>query len=332
MSLPSGASAALRAKTPRFAHHAVAFSPFFEDRLAVASGANFGLVGNGRLHILQISPTGLNIVKWFDTQDCVYDVAWNESHENQVLAGCGNGALRLFDTTLQGLPVKAWHEHSAEVVSVDWNNIEKDIFTTGSWDHTVKVWNVNRATSLQTLSAHTSQIYTSQFSPRHPAILASCSSDGYLKIFDLRHTDPSRPTHTLRVSQDEVLSLDWNKYDDTCVATAGKDRSIKVWDLRRGTDEVMGPGTGVGSMSVPVNEVKGHQLAIRKIQWSPHHAQVIASCGYDMSCKSWDMRTSSLRRAYTAHREFCMGLAWALFDDGLLSTCAWDEEVHLFRA
>jgi len=56
----------------------------------------------------------------FDTQDSVYDVAWNESHEwvfpfplfpkqsgleaddrNQVIAGCGNGSLRLFDITLE---------------------------------------------------------------------------------------------------------------------------------------------------------------------------------------------------------------------------------------
>ena len=86
----------LRAKTPRFAHHNVAWSPFFEDRMAVASGANFGLVGNGRLHLVQMGQGGLQVVKWyvglmsavvklnlsrFDTQDCVYDVAWNESHE-----------------------------------------------------------------------------------------------------------------------------------------------------------------------------------------------------------------------------------------------------------
>ena len=84
----------LRTKTPGFAHHSLAFSPFFEDRIAVASGANFGLVGNGRVHILSLTPGGFGIVKWyavgvyggwaddrFDTQDSVYDVAWNESHE-----------------------------------------------------------------------------------------------------------------------------------------------------------------------------------------------------------------------------------------------------------
>jgi hypothetical protein len=54
----------LRTKTPGFAHHSLAFSPFFEDRIAVASGANFGLVGNGRVHILSLTPGGLGVVKW----------------------------------------------------------------------------------------------------------------------------------------------------------------------------------------------------------------------------------------------------------------------------
>jgi peroxin-7 len=54
----------LRAKTPTFSHHRISFSPFFEDQIAVASGANFGLVGNGRVHVLQLSPAGLQVVKW----------------------------------------------------------------------------------------------------------------------------------------------------------------------------------------------------------------------------------------------------------------------------
>lgn len=54
----------LRLKTPSFAHHSLAFSPFFEDRLAVASGANFGLVGNGRVHIVTLGQGGLVVSKW----------------------------------------------------------------------------------------------------------------------------------------------------------------------------------------------------------------------------------------------------------------------------
>jgi peroxin-7 len=61
----------LRTRTPGFAHHSLAFSPFFEDRIAVASGANFGLVGNGRVHVLSLTPGGLNVVKWYGYFDVV---------------------------------------------------------------------------------------------------------------------------------------------------------------------------------------------------------------------------------------------------------------------
>jgi peroxin-7 len=42
--------------TPGFAHFSVAWSPFHPTRLALASSANFGLVGNGRLHLASVVP------------------------------------------------------------------------------------------------------------------------------------------------------------------------------------------------------------------------------------------------------------------------------------
>lgn len=53
----------LRVKTPQYTHNGIAFSPYFEDRIAVASGTNFGLIGNGRVHILSLGPAGLQVVK-----------------------------------------------------------------------------------------------------------------------------------------------------------------------------------------------------------------------------------------------------------------------------
>ena len=42
--------------TPGFAHYGLAWSPFHNNRLALASAANYGLVGNGRLHIVSLGP------------------------------------------------------------------------------------------------------------------------------------------------------------------------------------------------------------------------------------------------------------------------------------
>ena len=44
-------------QTPGFSHYSIAWSPFHTTRLALASAANFGLVGNGRLHIVSVNPT-----------------------------------------------------------------------------------------------------------------------------------------------------------------------------------------------------------------------------------------------------------------------------------
>lgn len=45
--------------------YAVKYSPFFDSRIACAASANFGIVGNGRLYILALTPQGIVAEKWF---------------------------------------------------------------------------------------------------------------------------------------------------------------------------------------------------------------------------------------------------------------------------
>ena len=51
--------------TPGFAHSNVAWSPFHITRIAIASSANYGIIGNGRLHIASTlsSPSGTAGIK-----------------------------------------------------------------------------------------------------------------------------------------------------------------------------------------------------------------------------------------------------------------------------
>lgn len=55
----------LRFRTEGYNGCAVKYSPFFDNRLAVAASANYGLVGNGRLFILELTPNGIVPVKWW---------------------------------------------------------------------------------------------------------------------------------------------------------------------------------------------------------------------------------------------------------------------------
>jgi peroxin-7 len=51
--------------TPGFAQYNVAWSPFHTTRIAVVSSANYGIIGNGRLHVASTfqSPSGMASVK-----------------------------------------------------------------------------------------------------------------------------------------------------------------------------------------------------------------------------------------------------------------------------
>ena len=59
--------------------------------------------------------------------------------------------------------------------------------------------------------------------------------------------------YAVQASPTDVLGCDWNKYDSRQLATAGKDMSVRLWDLR-------------GTTLQPFGELKGHSLAVRKLQ------------------------------------------------------------------
>jgi peroxin-7 len=147
-----------------------------------------------------------------------------------------------------------------------------------------------------TLNAHLSCVYQALFSPHQPDILATCSTDGTLKIFDLRSqsyaaTGPNTNnfTHplsaaalTVPASGTEILSLDWNKYRPFVLASAGVDKAVKVWDCRM---IKTGPDAGQGVGGICEVQLPGHEYAVRKVQWSPHRPDVLATASYDMTCR-----------------------------------------------
>ncbi|GLB41679.1 putative WD40 repeat-like protein [Lyophyllum shimeji] len=297
-------------QTPGFAHYSLAWSPFHTTRIALASAANFGLVGNGRLHMVSLGPgpsglPSLKIDKHYETQDGLYDVAWSEIHENQLVTASGDGSIRLWDVMLNDLPIRAWQEHTREVFSVDWSNLKKDTFASSSWDGLVKLWTPERPRSITTLQTHHSCVYQAIFSPHQPDILATCSTDGTLKIFDLRSpayapsgpgsnnfTNPlSAAALTVPASSTEVLTLDWNKYRPFVLASGGVDKLVNIWDCR-----MIKPGELNQVGGVRETPLFGHEYAVRKVQWSPHRAEILSTASYDMTCRVWNTAPEPLAR------------------------------------
>lgn len=61
--IPPNMAAMLEFRTRGFNPYAVKYSPYYDNRVAVASAANFGIVGNGRLFALGLTAAGIQVEK-----------------------------------------------------------------------------------------------------------------------------------------------------------------------------------------------------------------------------------------------------------------------------
>ena len=154
-------------------------------------------------------------------------------------------------------------------------------------------WTPEHPRSLTTLQAHQACVYQALFSPHQPDLVATCSADGTIRFFDLRSpaysstsnafTSPlSAAVLTVPASPSEELALDWNKYSPFVLASAGIDKAVKIWDCRM---LQLGGGSTNAVGGQCVNRLLGHEYAIRKVQWSPHRPDLLASGSYDMTCR-----------------------------------------------
>jgi peroxin-7 len=107
---------------------------------------------------------------------------------------------------------------------------------------------------------HDFVVYQAVWHPTHESIFGSCSGDQTLRIWDIRTGKDVKKIHA---HDNEILSCDFNKYENF-IASASTDGTIKLWDLR-------------STIESPIMTLTGHQLAVRKIKFSPFHANILAS-------------------------------------------------------
>lgn len=137
-----------------------------------------------------------------------------------------------------------------------------------------------------------------------------------MKIWDIREP---RSTMTIPVSPDEVLSCDWNKYNDCLLASGSVDRVIRIWDVRQPLQ--------------PITALEGHTYGVRRVKFSPHNPSILCSCAYDMTVCIWNFMApeNALISRLDHHTEFALGLDLSLLTEGLMASCAWDEKVFVWK-
>lgn len=144
------------------------------------------------------------------------------------------------------------------------------------------------------LSGHADLIRSATFSP-DDRLLASCSNDRTLRLWEMDAlTLPSLPgeggegmvrgRRILRGHTDEVLAVSFHP-DGTRLASAGKDRSVWLWDLTRDEE---------------VARLPGHTDYIWSLAFSPDGKTLVSGSG-DGTVRLWD--TFPLEQHHHARRE-----------------------------
>jgi peroxin-7 len=95
----------------------------------------------------------------------------------------------------------------------------------------------------------------------------------------------------------EILSCDWNKYNDCVLATGSVDKTARLWVRLRfacaWNAQQHAPasrlthslcflhGQDVRNPSAPLMTLAGHSYAVRRVKWSPFAEHVLYTCRHE---------------------------------------------------
>ncbi|KAF9400714.1 hypothetical protein BGX21_003663, partial [Mortierella sp. AD011] len=163
-----------------------------------------------------------------------------------------------------------------EVADVQWNpHFSRENWIASTSNQKALIWNlghnVPRAVEL-ILHAHSRAITDINWSPFHPDLLATCSVDTFVHVWDLR--TPKKPVNSFCAWTAAATVVKFNRMDEFLLASA-HDTNLEVWDTRKG--------------SSPFKTIPAHKQKINGIDWSRKHRNHIVTCSLDKSIKFWDI-------------------------------------------
>ena len=157
------------------------------------------------------------------------------------------------------------------------------VMVTGSYDRTIRVWNLQTGETLRVLSGHARGVRCLQFDDSK---VISGSMDRTLKIWNWRTGELLR---TLEGHTEGIVSL---TYNDRVLASGSADSSIRIWNCQTGE-------------CFPLN---GHRDWVNALQlWTaPSHgssnpSMFLYSASDDFTIRLWDLQTRECLMVFQGH-------------------------------
>ena len=251
----------------------------------------------------------------------------------------------------EGILQQTLNGHTGKVLNVKFiSSKEKDsykLISTGV-DKTVRIWQIfNRYGNKKEI------IYSVTTSPNTDNY-AAVNENGEIEIWRRNLDGTQKPIRTFKGSKDTISQIKYSP-DGKLIASAGWDKTIKLWDAENGKliDILKGHKDGVNSIAFSpdgqtlvsgsedktikiwnvINKPKliktlaGHTDSIKAVAVSPD-GKLIASAGYDNTIKLW-LIAGELLQTINAHKLAITSLAFTP-DSKTLASASWDNTVKLW--
>ncbi|NEP26755.1 AAA-like domain-containing protein, partial [Moorena sp. SIO3I6] len=173
------------------------------------------------------------------------------------------------------------------------------LLASASEDRTVKLWNVETGTLLQTLEGHRGKLWSVNFSP-DGRLLASSSEDGTVRIW--RVADGSE-VQILEGHSNWVRSVSFSP-DGQTLASGSSDKTVKLWKVADGTE---------------VQTIEEHRNAVTSVSFSPD-GKTLASASWDDTVKLWNLENGKLIQTLKGHRHNVRSVSFSPNGTTLAST------------
>jgi WD40 repeat protein len=255
-----------------------------------------GETGNALIEALRVNQK-VKLASWakLDTQvpamaalqQAVY-LQRNEKPENRTLAV----------NTLKG--------HEDSVGSVGFSPDGKKL-ASGSYDKTIKIWDVTTGKVLNTLKGHEGWVGSVGFSPDGKK-LASGSYDKTIKIWDVT---TGKVLNTLKGHESLVWSVGFSP--DGKKLAGSYDKTIKIWDVTTGK---------------VLNTLKGHEGWVYSVGFSPDGKQ-LASGSLDNMIKIWDVTTGKVLNTLKGHEGYVLSVGFSP-DGKKLASGSYDKTIKIW--
>ncbi|KAI1349825.1 WD domain-containing protein [Xylaria sp. FL0043] len=221
-------------------------------------------------------PTTLTATMTESTQIYIHDVTPH-------LASFDNPGTVI--TPQQNKPISTIRAHKSEGYALDWSPlVPGGKLLTGDNDGliyaTTRTDGGGWVTDTRAFQGHTSSVEDIQWSPQEASVFASASSDGTVRVWDVR-SKSRKPAITVQVSSTDVNVISWSKLTTHLLATGADDGVWGVWDLRQ--------WKGGADKPSPIASFAYHKEQITSVEWHPTDDSMVAVAAGDHKVTLWDL-------------------------------------------